>query len=110
MRPRAKQLMMQWRAASHWSAALGASFALRLGPGLHQPLIAPSRLAFRRLISVEEFVPNPELVGLRSQVVANSGRLVTGLSRIRLTDITQQVRQVVGGGLAQAVAWSLQQC
>jgi hypothetical protein len=53
---------------------------------------AHRRLAFRWLIKAEEYVPHAELAGLRNHLVASGVRLVSAMSRIRLPDVTQQVR------------------
>lgn len=55
------------------------------------PLPTVCRLAFRRLLGCDEFVPAPELAPLRQHVAAASGRLIAAMSAIRLGDITTQV-------------------
>ena len=72
-------------------ASQGLSLALHVK---HASSHVARRLAFRWLVKAEEYVPHPELTGLRNHLVADSARLVAAMSRIRLPDITQQVRGV----------------
>lgn len=43
-------------------------------------------------------MPGPELAPLRTAVSAGCGRLIAAMSRLRLADVTQQVRGRAAGG------------